>query len=293
MPDVEFQANGGTAPGYLAVPESGSGPGVVVLQEWWGLEDHIKDVTDRFAAEGFVAMAPDLYRGETTDQPDEAQQKMMAMNVDQAEKDLRGAVDYVSEHEAYDGSGIGTVGFCLGGALAVWAGTLNPKVDAVVSFYYVMPHAKPDFSKLDAPVLGALRRRGRLRLSRGRTGAGEGDRRGHRPRRRVRLLRRRGPRVLQRHRPAGHLPRGPRQDGLARHRRLPEEDAQAELAQGWLPAPRSNHIGRSFVMNALAADPQAAARQVEPDEPITVCPWPGVVHISLTQGTFRLWRPGP
>src|SRR3954467_10819527 len=154
MPDVEFQANGGTAPGYLAVPESGSGPGVVVLQEWWGLEDHIKDVTERFAAEGFVALAPDLYRGETTDQPDEAQQKMMAMNVEQAEKDLRGAVDYVSEHEAYDGSGIGAVGFCLGGGLAVWAGTLNPKVDAVVSFYYVMPHGKPDFSNLDAPVLG-------------------------------------------------------------------------------------------------------------------------------------------
>jgi carboxymethylenebutenolidase len=154
MPDVEFQANGGTAPGYLAVPESGKGPGVVVLQEWWGVDSHIRDVVDRFAQEGFVALAPDLYRGETTDQPSEAEQKMMALNMDQAEKDMRGAVDYVAGHEAYDGSGIGSVGFCLGGGLAVWAATANDKVDAVVSYYYVMPHGKPDFSKVQAPVLG-------------------------------------------------------------------------------------------------------------------------------------------
>jgi carboxymethylenebutenolidase len=154
MPDVEFQANGGTAPGYLAVPESGKGPGVVVMQEWWGLDDHIRGVVDRFASEGFVALAPDLYRGETTDQPSEAEQKMMAMSMDQAEKDMRGAVDYVAEHEAYDGQGIASVGFCLGGGLAVWAATANPKVDAVVTYYYVMPHGKPDFSKVQAPVQG-------------------------------------------------------------------------------------------------------------------------------------------
>jgi carboxymethylenebutenolidase len=75
---VEFPSNGSTAPGYLAVPISGSGIPVVVLQEWWGVDEHIRDVCDRFAAEGFVALAPDLYRGETTDQPDEAEQKMMA-----------------------------------------------------------------------------------------------------------------------------------------------------------------------------------------------------------------------
>jgi len=154
MPDVEFQANGGTAPGYLATPESGSGPGVVVLQEWWGLEKHIKDVCDRFAAEGFFALAPDLYRGETTEQPDEAEQKMMAMNMDQAEKDMRGAVDYLAAQEGVTGGGVGAIGFCLGGGLAVWAATINPKVDAVVTYYYVMPHGKPDFTKVDAPVLG-------------------------------------------------------------------------------------------------------------------------------------------
>jgi carboxymethylenebutenolidase len=152
MPDVEFAANGGTATGYLAEPEE-SGPGLIVLQEWWGVDDHIRDVCDRFAAEGFVALAPDLFHGETTDQPDEAQQKMMALNMDEAEKEMRGAVDYVLEHPKCDGN-VGSVGFCLGGGLSVWAATANDKIGAVVSFYYVMPHGKPDFSKINAPVLG-------------------------------------------------------------------------------------------------------------------------------------------
>jgi len=152
MPEVEFEANGRTAEGYLAEPE-GEGPGVVVLQEWWGVEDHIKDVCDRFAREGFVALAPDLYHGETTEQPDEAQQKMMAMNMEEAEKEMRGAVDFLADHPKCNGQ-IGAVGFCLGGGLAVWAATVNPKVGAVASFYYVMPHGKPDFSKISGPVQG-------------------------------------------------------------------------------------------------------------------------------------------
>ena len=154
MPDVEFEANGGTAPAYLAVPESGRGLGVVVLQEWWGLDDHIRDVCDRFAREGFLAIAPDLFRGETADEPSEAQQKMMALSMDQAEKDMRGAVDFVASHEGFEGQAVGSVGFCLGGGLSVWAATINPKVRAVVTYYYVMPHGKPDFSKIQGPVLG-------------------------------------------------------------------------------------------------------------------------------------------
>src|SRR5215210_937533 len=153
MPDVEFQANGGTAPGYLAVPESGSGPGVIVLQEWWGLEDHIKGYCDRFAAEGFIALAPDLFRGETTEQPDEAQQKMMAMSMGQAEKDMSGAVDYLRAHQGTEGSGVGSVGFCLGGGLSIWAAAASPDIQAAVSYYYVMPHGKPDFRRIEAPVL--------------------------------------------------------------------------------------------------------------------------------------------
>jgi carboxymethylenebutenolidase len=153
MPEVEFEANGATAQGYLAEPE-GEGPGIVVLQEWWGLDDHIRNVCDRFAAEGYVALAPDLFHGETTEQPDEAQQKMMAMNMHEAEKEMRGAVDYVAAHPKCTGD-VGTVGFCLGGGLSIWTATVNDKVGAAVSFYYLMPHGKPDFSKLAGkPVLG-------------------------------------------------------------------------------------------------------------------------------------------
>src|SRR5687767_5642365 len=127
MPEIEFEANGGTAKGYLAEPE-GEGPGVVVLQEWWGLEDHIRDICDRFAAEGFVALAPDLYHGETTEQPSEAEQKMMAMNIAETEREVRGAIKHLAANEKVSG-GIGTVGFCLGGGLSVWAASLNPQVD--------------------------------------------------------------------------------------------------------------------------------------------------------------------
>jgi carboxymethylenebutenolidase len=154
MPEVSFEANGGTAPGHLAVPESGRGLATIVIQEWWGLEPHIRDICERFSREGFLALAPDLYRGETTEQPDRAQQLAMALSMEQAEKDMRGAVDYLASHEGFEGKGVGAVGFCLGGGLAVWAATANPKVAAAVSYYYVMPHGKPDFSKIKGPVLG-------------------------------------------------------------------------------------------------------------------------------------------
>jgi carboxymethylenebutenolidase len=152
MPEVEFEANGGTAKGYLAEPED-EGPGLVVLQEWWGVDEHIRGVCDRFAREGFVTLAPDLYHGETTEQPSEAEQKMMALNMDEAEKEMRGAVDFVAAHPKCDGN-VGAVGFCLGGGLSVWTASANPKVGATVTFYYVMPHGKPDFSKIAGPVQG-------------------------------------------------------------------------------------------------------------------------------------------
>lgn len=153
MPEVEFEANGGKARGYLAEPES-EGAGLVVLHEWWGLDDHIRDVCERFAKEGFVAMAPDLFHGETADHPTNAEQKMMAMQMEESEKEMRGAVDYVAAHPKCTGQ-VGTVGFCLGGGLSIWTATVNDKVGAACTFYYVMPHGKPDFSKLEGtPVLG-------------------------------------------------------------------------------------------------------------------------------------------
>jgi carboxymethylenebutenolidase len=152
---VEFASNGGTAPGYLATPAGGSGPGVLVIQEYWGLVPHIKDVADRFAAEGFVALAPDLYRGATATEPDEAGKLMMALNLDQAAKDLSGAVSMLQERSGRNE--IGVVGFCMGGGLALVLGTLRPDaVKAVVPFYGVIPwpSAQPDWSKLEAAVQG-------------------------------------------------------------------------------------------------------------------------------------------
>jgi carboxymethylenebutenolidase len=157
MPDIEFpttSGGAGTAPGYLATPSGESGPGVIVLQEWWGLDSHIRSICDRLAAEGFYALAPDLYRGETTEQPSEAQQKMMAMNMQEVEQDMCGAADYLASQPGFRGPGVGAVGYCLGGGLAVWAAATCPNVVAAVTYYYVMPHGKPDFTRIKGPVLG-------------------------------------------------------------------------------------------------------------------------------------------
>ena len=152
--NVEFSSNGGTTTGYLAIPEKGKGPGVVVIQEWWGLVDHIKDICDRLAAEGYVALAPDLYHGKTTKSPDEAGKLMMALQIDQTEKDVRGAVDYLLSHDASTGNKVGIVGFCMGGALALYAASKNPNIGACVVFYGGHPKVKPDLPNLQAPVLG-------------------------------------------------------------------------------------------------------------------------------------------
>src|SRR3954469_13413784 len=154
---VEFPSNGTTGQGYLATPSSGSGPGVVVIQEWWGLVPHIKDVCDRFAAEGFTALAPDLYHGQSTTEPDEAGKLMMALNIDEAAKDMGGAVDYLKASDAVRGEGVGVVGFCMGGGLALLLATQRPDdIKACVPFYGVIPweSASPDWSKLDCPVQG-------------------------------------------------------------------------------------------------------------------------------------------
>ncbi|MGH8969194.1 MAG: dienelactone hydrolase family protein [Actinomycetes bacterium] len=136
---VSFASNGNRCEGYLAVPESGRAPGVIVIQEWWGLVDHIKEVTDRVAAEGFVALAPDLYHGETTDEPDEARRMLMGLAMDRAAKDVDGAATYLAGRGDVDGNGVGALGFCMGGSLALWSGTVSARVKAAVGFYPAMP----------------------------------------------------------------------------------------------------------------------------------------------------------
>lgn len=151
---VRFKANGHDTPGYLARPTSGRGHGVIVIQEWWGLVPHIEDVTDRFAREGFVALAPDLYHGEVAKGPDQAGKMMMALNIDETEKDLRGAIQFLKQQPGVEGSTVGTVGFCMGGALSLFAASKNPDVGACVVFYGGHPKVHPDLPSLNAPVLG-------------------------------------------------------------------------------------------------------------------------------------------
>ncbi len=153
---VTYPSNGRTASGYQAIPDGGEGPGVLVIQEWWGLVDHIKDVADRFASEGFVALAPDLYHGETAAEPDEAGKMMMAMELDRAARDLGGAIDHLLGHDAVTGDGVGVVGFCMGGGLALWVATTHEGVAAAVPFYGALPWegVDPDFTATRAAFLG-------------------------------------------------------------------------------------------------------------------------------------------
>ncbi len=149
---VSFPSNGQNTESYLAVPAAGKGPGVLVIQEWWGLVGHIKSVCDRFAAAGFSALAPDMFHGKTASEPDGAGKLFMALNIAQAEKDLRGAASYLLQHSST--AKLGAVGFCMGGQLALFAATLNPSVGACVNFYGIHPNVKPDYSRLSGPVLG-------------------------------------------------------------------------------------------------------------------------------------------
>jgi carboxymethylenebutenolidase len=155
LQNVTFASNGATAHGYLALPVGGSGPGVVVIQEWWGLTSHIAEVANRLAAAGFVALAPDLFGGVTTHDADEAGKLMQDLPVDQAARDLSGAVDYLLNHDAVTSSTVGAVGFCMGGGFVlVLAAQQGNKIGAAVPFYSVLGEDYPSFENLSAPVLG-------------------------------------------------------------------------------------------------------------------------------------------
>src|SRR5437763_12032302 len=147
---VEFKSNGHNASGYLATPSSGSGPGVLVIQEWWGLDASPKQVADRLAAAGFVALAPDLYHGQVAGhtEMDKASKLMQSLPPDRAARDMSGAVDYLAGLSETTGEGIGVVGFCMGGMLAfILAAIRGDKIKAAVPFYgFPQGEAEPDWS---------------------------------------------------------------------------------------------------------------------------------------------------
>ncbi len=154
--DIEIESEDGSFDGYLAIPAGGRGPGVVVLQEWWGLVPHIRDVCNRLAREGFVALAPDLYRGDHTTDPDEAGRLMMALEIDRAGRDLVRTVEALRRQPEVDGTGVGCIGFCMGGQLALHAAGLVPEIAAVVDCYGVHPRVRPALDACRAKVFGVF-----------------------------------------------------------------------------------------------------------------------------------------
>ena len=153
--NVTFASNGGQAHGYLALPASGSGPAVIVIQEWWGLTSYIAKVTDRLAAEGFVALAPDLFGGRTTHDAEEAGELMSQLPVAKAAQDLAGAVDFLLEHEAVTSTKVGAVGFCMGGGFVLMlAAQQGDRIGAAVPFYGVGEAVPSQYASLTAAVQG-------------------------------------------------------------------------------------------------------------------------------------------
>jgi carboxymethylenebutenolidase len=145
--------DGQSAAGYLAEPSTGAAaPGVVVIQEWWGLSDQIKGVADKLAAAGYRALVPDLYRGKLALEANEAEHLMTGLNFgDAASQDVRGAVRYL---KASGSATVGVTGFCMGGALTMLAAVHVPESDASVVWYGLPPLEYVDASRIKAPLMG-------------------------------------------------------------------------------------------------------------------------------------------
>jgi carboxymethylenebutenolidase len=157
---VTFASNGSDPRGHLALPDGGTGPGLLVIQEWWGLNSQMKGVADFLASKGFVALAPDLYHGELAghDEMDKAGALMTSLPPERAAKDMSGAVDFLLGHEATTGDGVGVIGFCMGGMLSfLIAADRGDSVKAAVPFYgFPQGDGEPDWSGLTAAVRGHM-----------------------------------------------------------------------------------------------------------------------------------------
>lgn len=142
--------DGQAVQGYLAEAAPGA-PAVVVIQEWWGLNDQIRGVADRLAAAGYTALVPDLYRGKSTVEAEEAHHLMTGLDfAAAASQDIRGAVQHL---KAAGAPKVGVTGFCMGGALTLLTLTMAPEADAGVVWYGLPPLAYVDASKIQAPVM--------------------------------------------------------------------------------------------------------------------------------------------
>ena len=152
---IEFPINAHSAPGYLAQPADGQAhPGVVMIQEWWGLVPHIKDVAERFAREGFVALAPDLYHGQAADEPDEARKLAMALDANRAVQEIAAAARYLRKMENVAPQAVGVVGWCMGGGLSLSTAAHHADLIGAAVAFYGRPLTAGDTAKLQVPVLG-------------------------------------------------------------------------------------------------------------------------------------------
>lgn len=147
-------ADGELLMGYLARPaEDGPRPAVIVIQEWWGLNEHIKDVTRRVAGEGFVALAPDLYHGAVTSEPDEARKLVMELDMTEAVREIQRAIDFLQEQDDVAGPEVAIVGFCMGGGLVLQTALAEEDLAAGVVFYG-RPLDPEQAKQVKAPILG-------------------------------------------------------------------------------------------------------------------------------------------
>lgn len=149
---IQFQVGRSKFNGYLAVPEGGDVPGVLVIHAWWGLTDFFKEVCDRLASDGFVALAPDLYNGKTASTIEDAKRLRSKMKSAVVSKELEGAVDLLSTLFAVSGERIGVLGFSLGAYWAMWLATQRPREVAAVTAFYGM--RKGNYRKAHATFLG-------------------------------------------------------------------------------------------------------------------------------------------
>ena len=152
---VTFKSGGEDASGFLAKPEGkGPFPAIVVVQEWWGLTDWVKTRARDLAKEGYLALAPDLYRGKATKDAGEAHQLMMGAPRDRMARDLRAAVDYLATRADVRKGRIGAIGWCMGGGLALDLAVAEPGLAAVVAYYGAPPTDPASIAKIKAPILG-------------------------------------------------------------------------------------------------------------------------------------------
>jgi carboxymethylenebutenolidase len=152
---VSYKSGNDTVNGYLALPSGGGKhPAIIVIHEWWGLNDWVKQQADKYASQGYVALAVDLYRGKAAANPDEAHQLMRGLPDDRGLRDLEAAFAYLSSRPDVDASKIGSIGWCMGGGWSLKLGVDQPKLAAVVVNYGMLPTDPASIAKINAPVLG-------------------------------------------------------------------------------------------------------------------------------------------